>query len=289
MVAEAVQETEITQPEAEAPVSPEPVEEIAPAPEPEVEDDFATDVLKELGLADLATPTETGGAAPANETEADPYAGLSAKEAYEKGQKDTEAAESAKTSTKDYQTYVKGVTNSFQSVDADLKAFASEVGLSLDQADQLRQRFANHNGHWKVLHDHTVMQEKQTYQENVRQTLLAAAKRAGIENPEFASIDEYAAKLTEHGQAGHVPESKAKERERDAATKAVAAYRKRLTNAGVDIPGVRAVEAPNNPGNGGGALPSFAAFNNMDITDQEKYTPEQRARIYANDARQRAR
>ncbi len=286
MVAEAVQETGLTQPEAPE-VQSESTEETTPAPELEVQDDIATDVLKELGLGDVATPTETSDPPAANET--DPYAGLSTTEIAKKIREEVAEENKASTSSREYQNYVAGVSRSFQSTFDDLDKMADENMWSADQRKALKDKFATFNGHWDVLFKYAVENDRGTQREGMKQALIGAAKKAGVTVAEFSSADDFISKLSEHVKTGAIPESKARERERDAATKAVAGYRKRLIDAGVDIPGVRVAEVPDNPGNGGGRLPSFAAFNAMDITEQEKFTPEQRASIYANDARSRAR
>ena len=254
MVAEAVREEPITQPEAEA-VTPEIAEETAPAPEPEVVDDIATDVLKELGLGDVATPADTSDTAPANETEADPYAGLSPQEIAKKVREEVDEETKATTSSREYQSYVNGVSRSFQDTFNELDRKADELDLDADSRKWLKDRFATFNGHWDVLFKYAVENDRGAQREGMKQALINAAKKAGIESVDFPSADDFITKLTEHVKAGAVTESKAKERERDAAAAAVKAYRKRLTAAGVDIPGVRVAEVPNNPGNGAGGQP----------------------------------
>ncbi|HSE43737.1 MAG TPA: hypothetical protein VLA89_00255, partial [Gemmatimonadales bacterium] len=60
---------------------------------------------------------------------------------------------------------------------------------------------------------------------------------------------------------------------------------------GIDIASITGDRSPDLPpirGSSGG-LPSFAAFNALPIEEQEKFTPEQRSRIYASDAQRRTR
>lgn len=261
MVAEAVKETEVTQPEAEAVTPAEPTTETTPAPEPEVEDSNLDEVLSELGLGDVATAKGTETTPSANETEADPYAGLSPQEIAKKVREDVEAENTAKTSSREYQNYVQGVNRSFQETFTNLDKLADQNMWDADTRQAVKNAFATFNGHWDVLFKHAITQDRDMQREGMKKALVDAATAAGIKDADFESAQDFVTKLAEHAKTGVMSGSEVKALKRSAAEDAVKAYRKRLIDAGVDIPGVRAIEVPNNPGNGGGRIYATTAEN----------------------------
>lgn len=273
------------QPNAEAEPSSEPDKETTSAPEPEVIDETADAVFAELGLGDAATDkgNETTPAADGT-TEADPYAGLTPQEIAKKVREDVEAETNARVSSKEYQNYVAGVSRAFQSTDADLQSLASEWNLSIDQANTLRQKFASFKGHYDVLYGYGVETEKGNLTAGMKQALIAAAASVGVKDAAFSDARDFVAKVAEASRNGHLSEAQVKTREREAVEKGVKAYRKKLIEKGVDIPGIRQPEVPNNPGTGGGS--SFrTSYENDKAFHEGRITPQQ---WKANDERFKA-
>lgn len=248
-MAEAVldKEIDVSQPKAESQVS-EPAEETTPAPVPEVEDDNLKDVLSELGLGDVATSEGTDATPKSNESEADPYAGLSPQEIAKKVREEVDAENTAKTSSRDYQNYVQGVNRSFNETYNDLDKLADTSMWDADTRKTVKDKFASFKGHYDVLFQYATEQNNTALREGMKKALIDAATAAGVKDVSFASAPDFIAKLTEHAKTGSISEAEAKKREGAAAEKGIKAYRERLIKAGVEIPGVRVPEVPNNPG-----------------------------------------
>lgn len=254
MVAEAVQEIETPVAEAEAVTPSEPVEETTPAPETDLQDDNLTAVFEELGLGGEATSEGTDATPAANVTD-DPYAGLTPQEAAKKAREDYDAELKATSSSREYQNYVAGVSRSFQNTFTDLDRLGDANLWDADVKQAVKDKFASFKGQYEVLFNYAISQDREQQKAGMKQALVDAAAAVGLKDADFASAQDFIAKITEASRTGHLPESQVKAREREISEKAVKAYRKRLIDAGVDIPGVKVVEVPNNPGNGGAGQP----------------------------------
>lgn len=150
MVAELIPETEQKQPEDAALTNPDSTQESTEQANDQQEDTSHIDAFLEgLGSDDADTSTDDGkgattdGTAPSTEKPA---------ATREEIRQELEAEDKVRREAENLKTYRDGVSRSFQSVDGDLMAKAKEWGLDLDQADWLKERFRQHNGHWNVLY-----------------------------------------------------------------------------------------------------------------------------------------
>lgn len=152
MVAEAIPQTEVTPPNDDALLTPDPTPESTPAPEVNEEDAALDAILEGLGSDDVGTGDEDGKSAAPDGLVPPAEKALTPEEAKEQGRREAEAEIANKQKALQDQAYIEGVRRSFQSVDADINAKAKERGWDLDDVEWIKSRFQSHNGHWNVLH-----------------------------------------------------------------------------------------------------------------------------------------
>lgn len=269
MVAELLTETEQPQPDAEAQSDPNPAAEPVTAPESEASDETSYDDILTGLLADPATATGDGEAAPANET-GPPEKALTPEEIREQTRRELEAENAKKQTDYQRQQQLAGIRRSFASLDDDLdKILSEELGVTdLAQIKRVKSRVQQHNGHWNELYQNDVQTAQQAAITAMREALIEeGVKRTG--NKEFAAtaIPEYVDTLVAHEikAKGYKTAAEVKE-ERKAAQLDLL---KRLREMGVELPTERVPNVPAARSGGGPGPSSLAAYNSA--------TMEQRA------------
>lgn len=278
MVAEAVQEVVVEETQGITPETSEPT----PEPVVEQEEDY-TSVLAEL------VPDATEDAKDAPAVADSPEAALKDKtpeQLLELGEQRALAKLGQAQETTNQRNRETGLRNTLASSRKDLQdlltPITSDPQVVLDAIAKLDQVHGAHI----AIRDADVKNATEATVQAMRAALTeAGAKFTGLKDFEpGTSLDEYATKIAEHARKGYKSPTEVK----DAVKDGQVALLKRLKAAGVEIPTERVPNVPEARA-GGTRLPTFAAFDAMDISEQEKFTPEQRQRIYADDAARRAR
>lgn len=259
-------ETEVqTPPNDDALLTPDSTAEDTPPADNQEEDSSHIDaLLEELSKDDAATAGDDGKAATADGLVPAPEKALTPEEIREQTRKELEAESEAKRNADNLRSYREGVARSFQNVEAELSAKAKEWGLGVDEIDWLRQRFQNHNGHWKVLYDAAIEQaspqiETRAYQRaeaEVSKHLLDAIAEDLGEGAQKALVGEIgksiktwpdmAKAIAKEARKGYVAKDEVTKAQRRLAEKIDAALKGRgmslkdiTGNGGSDLPPVR--------------------------------------------------
>jgi len=172
LVAEAVPSTETEEkpPEDVAVTTPDSTPEQTPENDNQQEDtSFVDDILKGLDSSDAPTGADDGKAAT---TDGQVPASEKPKTEAEIRQQ-IEAENRQRQEADNLRLYREGVNRSFQSLDSDLSQMAKEWGLDIEQADRLKQRVQQHNGHWNVLYQAAIEQAKPQIEQQVDQRTQA--------------------------------------------------------------------------------------------------------------------
>ena len=239
-------ETEVTPPNDDALTTPDPAPESVEPTDDQKEDTSHIDAFLEgLGTDDAGTAAGDGKVAPTDGVVPPPEKALTPEEIREETRKELEAEQAKNQTAAQLKAYRDGVNRSFQNVESELSAKAKEWGLDIDAADWLRQRFQNHNGHWKVLYEAAIEQAQpqihgKAYQDAEAQVSkhLLDAVLEDLGEPAHKAITgdigkgiktwpDMAKAIAKEARKGYVPQSNVTEAQRKALEKVDVALKER--------------------------------------------------------------
>lgn len=287
---------EVTQPEVEA--APTPEVALESTPEVNEEDSELDAVLSTFGDG-VETDATNGPANSDDGTPVDPYAGLTPAQIAEKVRVEEAEKLTQQSTSQQTQAYLNGLARVVQENPQKLIDFAERLGIMGDDRKELTAAFNDLHGAYAQLYRHSTSQnqaavkksfEDEYYQGTVKALGKETAEAIYKDNPSWEVFHERVGEewAKKNGYASKKDVAAAKNEAQKSILKKVDDEMRKSGYRLSQFTGTANPSVPS-PRGGGGGLPTFDAFNRMDIAEQEKFTPEQRQQIYQNDAARRAR
>lgn len=263
------------------------------APDQEPEDNF-DDVLALLSEVD---PDSDKPAVPSNDT------GPSSTPAVPRTEAEIEADVAARLEARNNQQetvrqrsrQIEGMRSSFRAMDGDVSSLLAELGIT-QEADvkRIKDRFAQHNGHWNELYQTDVKAAHDAGVEGIRigiwQSVAATIGKDGAEEIIQANHQDWKDVLEDYSERSAKKKGlKSAAEVKDAVKAGQTALLKRFKDMGVEIPRGGEGHIPAARSGSSGIRMSKAAFEALSIPEQLAVPGAERARIYADDAAAQAR